>query len=181
MQAVGSCGDLAFPSQPSPTTPRVQAAELPAQAASSWALVSPTANWLHSRVGNAGAGLGGSRPHANRIQNASTSNAELLAAPGLHVEWNSAASNTQHTRQAESLPVRQIATKSQTTHPPDLSPFSITVRQYRLPRHMHVCTFVHTNRWECDGFTRPRSMCGERTTTIVIESPSLLSHAFAEW
>jgi hypothetical protein len=101
MQAVGSCGYLALPSQPPPTTPRVQAAELPAQAASSWALVSPTANWLHSRVGNAGAGLGGSRPHANRIQNASTSNAELLAAPGLHVEWNSAASSTQHTRQAE--------------------------------------------------------------------------------
>jgi hypothetical protein len=99
MRTMGSCRDLALPSQlPSamPATPRVQTAGLPAQAASSWALVSTAASRLRITRRSRR-----SRAHTTSSQNAPTSTVELLAAPGLHAEWNSAASSTQHIRQTE--------------------------------------------------------------------------------
>jgi len=103
MRTMGSCKDLALPSQlpPSmPATPRVHTALLPAQAASSWALASTTANRLRA-IRESRPRCRRSRQHTVSTQSEPTSTVELLAAPGLYVEWNSAASSTQHIRQTD--------------------------------------------------------------------------------
>jgi len=120
---VRSCGDLLLPSQLSLAAPRVQTAELTAQAPPSRTLVSTAASRLHSKVVDVGVGVAHTPRATKKIPPATLS---CLQPPAImQVGFLQQAARTTSVRRKD-LPVSQIAERGKLGHPPALSLFSRT-------------------------------------------------------